>query len=227
MSDRSKVLFVAFLLIIIFQLQILAANDYAPAKEDIVIQKELPSIGKWMISPENKPADWIGQRYDGKAMKEPINVIIIDHKAGSEKEAIAKLITYCGDAGYRDRNGHSSGYKGYIGGKVYDQLPSEKDHAFSDAHYEFNNDHGRMFGPYHVEKGYLFIGAFSREVIGIYNNKLTHTYGSFNRARDGIARGLYSKTDLNKVSYVDMGNKVDDPDTTTGDHDGKAVLLQN
>jgi len=225
--NRSRTLLFSLILILLIHAGSHAIDTYVPAKDDVVSPEGLPKIGKWMIAPNNKPADWLGEKYKGRSIKEPVNVILIDTKATNEAEAVEMLIRYCEEAGYKDRSGHSSGYKAYIDGTIYGQLPSEEGHAFSDAHYEFNNDHGRMFGPYRIEKGYLFIGAFSREVVGIYGSGFTHKYGSFKRARDGFARSISRKTDLKKVSYVEMGNKIDSSDTTTGDHDGKAVLIRN
>jgi hypothetical protein len=173
-----------FLVLILFNLAATASERYVPSRNDISKIKGLPTIGKWMISPEDKPANWIGELYKGKTMKEPINVIIVDNKATSIIDAKGRLSKYMKAAGFKDRGGHSSGYKGYIAGRVFEQLPAEKDHAYSDGWYIFDNDHARLFGPYKDGKRYIFVGAFSREVVGFYGKTLTHKYGSFNKARE-------------------------------------------
>jgi hypothetical protein len=204
-----------------------AADEYIPSPKDIAHINGLPEIGKWMISPENRPANWIGELYKGKMMKEPINIIIIDNKAASIVDAKERLSRFMAKAGFKDRCGHSSGYKGYISGKIYGQLPAENDHAYSDGWYIFDNDHARLFGPYKDGKRYIFIGAFSREVVGFYGKTLTHKYGSFNKARDAFAENVKRKTDLKDLSVVNMGSKANSSKVTTGDHDGQALLLSN
>ena len=54
-----------------------------------------------------------------------------------------------------------------------------------------------------------------------------HRYGSFKEARDDFARQLDAKTGFKLLGRVSLDNAIaDDPDITTGDHDGRAVLLR-
>jgi hypothetical protein len=212
------------LTLILIVLMLFAAKVNA---DDIIKPSGLPTLGKLMIGPDNKPANWIGIKYKGKRLWEPINIIIVDRKAKDLEDSKARIKKYMRSAGFMDRGGHSSGYKAYIAGKMESQLPPEKDHAYSDGWYVFDNDHCRLFGPYFDGKRYIFTASFSREIVGIYNGKLTHKYGSFNKARDAFSKKVMARTDMKYKKVVNMWNKIDIKTTTTGDHDGKAFLISN
>lgn len=200
--------------------------NFRPAPDDVARPALLPEIGKWMLDPDRTPAHWIGEIYHGKTLREPINIIIVDQAANSPEEAKQRLIEACSAAGYPSREGHSSGYQGYIGGQLYGQLPEDKDHAFSNEPYVINNNHGRIFGPYVHEGTYLFIGALSREKVAPLS-KVKHQYVSFNQARDDFAQNINRKTEYRINGYVNLGNVItDDPKITTGDHDGMAISLK-
>ena len=114
---------------------------------DIVNPHGLPPTGKWMFTAELKPANWLGQKYQGNELREPINVFVIDQRSAATAEAIKRLSRACRQAGYESRWGHSGGYQGYLAGAFYNQLPAEKNHAFSNAPFSMNNSHGRFFAP--------------------------------------------------------------------------------
>jgi len=200
---------------------------YRPSSSDLARPDELPVIGKWMIAPSNKPANWLGIKFEGKEMREPINIVIVDSISRTPGQAIARIFRYCAKAGYRDRRGHSSGYSGYIGGSLYAQIPRKRGHAFSNRPYEMGNDHGRIFGPYKSGSMFYFTGAFSREVLGRMGRGITHKYGSFRFARNEFADQVTRKTELQISSYVFLDNKISSGALTTGDHDGYAIVLQN
>jgi hypothetical protein len=162
---------------------------------------------------------------DGKRLHEPINVILIDDGASSAEAAKERLIAAAAAAGFSVRFGHSAGYRGVIGGLLYDQLPQGRDEAFSNRLFEESNNHGRMFGPHPFGGGYLFTGAFSRERVNLLEWP-GHRYASFNQARDAFARGLEQHTVFKAAGFVPLGNAVDDAQVTTGDHDGRAVVLR-
>lgn len=200
--------------------------NFRPEPDDVAHPKLFPEIGKWMLDPDLTPAHWIGEIYNGKTLREPINVIIVDQLAGSPEEAKRRLIGACPAAGYPSREGHSSGYQGYIGGRLYAQLPEGSDDAYSNEPFVIDNNHGRIFGPYNHEGHYLFIGAFSREKVAPLAS-VKHDYVSFNRARDDFAENMTRKTEYKVSGYVNLGNViVDDPQITTGDHDGMAVAMK-
>jgi hypothetical protein len=186
----------------------------------------LPAIGKWMIDRNGAVAHWLGEHYDGKRLYEPINVILIDEGATSADDARTRLLAATKAAGYAVRLGHSTGYRGLIGGELYEQLPQGRDEAFSNHIFEETNNHGRVFGPHRIGDAYLFIAAFSRERVKILAWP-EHRYGSFNQARDDLARHLAEKTAFKPHGHVPLGNAiVGDSQITTADHDGRAVVLR-
>ncbi len=199
---------------------------YRPQPGDVVKVREWPAIGKWMIDRHLRPAAWLGAHLRGKALREPINVVLIDAVARTAEEAQARLVEACRAAGYKPREGHSSGYRGYLGGTLFPQLPAKTGHAFSNEPFELHNNHGRIFGPLRFREGWLFVGALSREKFEPLT-RAEHVFVSFNQARDDFARELERATGYRISGRVDLGNAVtDDPVLTTGDHDGMAVVLR-
>ncbi|QRM28542.1 hypothetical protein [Microvirga sp. VF16] len=193
---------------------------------DVATPEGLPAIGKWMLTAKGVPSDWLGEIYEGKNLREPINVIIIDQGASSADDAKTRLLTAAARAGYPIRFGHSTGYQGSIAGRLYPQLPQGRDDAFSNDLFEVSNNHGRIFGPHEFEQGYLFTAAFSREEIDPFRDP-PHSYGSFNRARDDFTQRLDRHTDYEVSRFVDLGNAlIGNPKLTTGDHDGIAVVVR-
>jgi hypothetical protein len=193
---------------------------------DVATPEGLPAIGRWMLTAQSVPSDWLGEIYEGRNLREPINVIIVDEGASSADDAKARLLAAAARAGYPIRFGHSTGYQGFIGGQLYAQLPQGRDDAFSNDIFEVSNNHGRIFGPHQFGQGYLFAGAFSREEIDPIRDP-PHSYGSFNRARDDFTQRLNRSTDFKVSRFVDLGNAlIGDPKLTTGDHDGIAVVVR-
>jgi hypothetical protein len=202
------------------------ANAAAQQGVDLAAPEGLPSVGKWMMTAQGVPSDWLGEIYQGKNLREPINVIIIDEGASSADEATSRLLAAAANAGYPIRFGHSTGYQGAIGGQLYRQLPQGRDDAFSNDIFEVSNNHGRIFGPHPFGQGYLFIGAFSREEVDPFRDP-PHRYGSFNRARDDFTQNLERRTAFKVSGFSNLGNAlIDDPKLTTGDHDGMAVVVR-
>ncbi|MBA1156234.1 hypothetical protein [Microvirga mediterraneensis] len=193
---------------------------------EVATPEGLLAIGKWMLTAQGVPSDWLGEIYEGKNLREPINVIIVDQGASSAGDAKERLLAAAARAGYPIRFGHSTGYQGSIAGRLYAQLPQGRDDAFSNDVFEVNNNHGRVFGPHEFEQGYLFIAAFSREEVDPFRDP-GHRYGSFNRARDDFTQRLDRSTDFRVSRFVDLGNAlIGDPKLTTGDHDGIAVVVR-
>jgi hypothetical protein len=191
--------------------------------DDIVKSISLPLLGKWMYTSEHRYANWLGAKLGGKAFREPINIIIVDSVSKSIDEAKNNLIKNFDTAGFKVRTGHSSEYLGYIENKFYAQLPEQSGHAFSDAPFEINNSHGRIFGPCEINGVYYFTGALSREKVVV--DIPIHHYASFNAARDKLAKNLDSKTHYKILSYINMNNAIESDSLTTGDHDSKGVLI--
>ncbi len=220
--NRIFLIFIAFILG--------ANNSLAQKSDEACLVKNFPSIpflaiGKWMIGPDQHPARWLDEKYFGKTLREPINIIIVDERTSDLSEARNNLYAACKSAGFEARTGHSGGYAAFIAGKLYSQFPSEKNHAFSSAPFEFNNNHGRFFGPHFALEKTIFTAAFSREEIDPLD-KVKHGYNSFNRARDSFAREMDRQTCFKIKKFVNLENVfIADPQITTGDHDGIAVLL--
>ena len=207
------------------QASVPAASPPKPAPSDVIAPQGLPEIGKWMYDPSFSAAQWLGETVKGRHLREPINVVVVDGFATSVQDAKQRLVANSQKAGYEVRRGHTSGYRGYIAGQFYNQLPEEKDHAFSDAPYELDNNHGRIFGPALIDGKYYFVGALSREKV-VPLDKIKHQYVSFNRARDDFAEKLDANTNCHIAGFVDLSNSIlDDANVTTGDHDGMAILI--
>jgi hypothetical protein len=199
------------------------------ASEDIgqetVHAPGLPDLGKWLIDHSGSPAHWLGEIYNGKKLREPINVVIVDTLATTADAAKTRVVEASTRAGYPIRMGHSSGYRAIIQGQAYGQLPSGWDDAFSNHLFEVTNNHGRIFGPYQQGGSYIFVGAFSREAVSLLRWP-EHRYASFNKARNEFAASLDRETEFKVTGYLDMHNAVGDhPSVTTGDHDGRAVVV--
>jgi len=178
-----------------------------------------------MLDHSGSPAHWLGEIYQGKKLREPINVVIVDTQATSVDDAKERFVEASARAGYTIRMGHSSGYRALIAGEPHDQLPTGWDDAFSNHLFEVTNNHGRMFGPFQHGRSYILIGAFSREAVSLLHWP-EHRYASFKIARDEYAASLDRQTEFKLTGHLNMNNAIiDDPYVTTGDHDGKAVIL--
>jgi hypothetical protein len=193
---------------------------------DEVCPAGLPSIGKWMLAPDDAPARWLNEIYHGKNLREPINLILVDRAATSAAGATNRLLQAMSKAGFPQRFGHSHGYAALIGGVRCGQFGDGKSTAFADEPFELNNNHGRIFGPVACNGAYVFTAAFSRERIDPLT-RLKHEFVSFNQARDALAQRLDWKTSFKRAGFVPLYNTLlDAPALTTGDHDGIAILLE-
>lgn len=170
---------------------------------DIVYPSNLPAIGKWMIRPHGTFAHWLGGIVDGKSLREPINIIVIDEQSASAQQAIERIEAASAAASYRIWTGHSSGYKAMVAGQMFTQLPRDANSAFSNEVFELSNNHGRLFGPYRFGTAYLFVGAFGREEVRVAQVP-HHSYASFNQARDDFARNLNIKTNYRLSAFVGL-----------------------
>jgi len=194
--------------------------------DSVVRRPGLPTLGKWMLAADGTPAHWLGEVYQGKRLREPINLVIVDEGATSAEDAKKRLIATAWEAGYAVRMGHSSGYQGYVGDQLYAQIPSGWDDAFSDEPFAFSNNHGRIFGPHQAAGAYVFVGAFSREEVVPFRWP-GHRYASFNQARDDFARRLDQSSQFKLDGTVRLENALTaDGEVTTGDHDGMATLMR-
>ena len=181
-------------------------------------------IGKWMIAPDGQPARWLGYQLGNRALREPINLVLLDPLARTPQEAAARLREAMSAAGYQARSGHSTGYQCLIGTQLYNQQPSGSGQAFSDGAWWRSNNHGRVFGPAVVEGGYLWTGAFSREDFEVIS-AMHHPYASFKVARDDVSAKLTAAGTFKRLSTLSLDNALSTPTLTTDDHDGQALVL--
>lgn len=185
---------------------------------------DLPPIGAWLLDRKGEPAHWLGQKYKGKILFEPVNVAIVDRFSPNAGKAVDKLVAACRAAGYENRKGHSSGYAARVGGQLLRQIPENRPMTFSNANFMSANNHGRIMGPLAWSGGYVFVSAFSRESFALID-RVHHRFVSFNAARDDFCRRLARTGAYAIAANVTLGNVLDNGKATTGDHDGRLVVL--
>lgn len=211
---------------------VIGSNPVSTADGTPRFDDEVPTpygdIGKWLQEPGNQISDFGGQKLDGKSLLEPINVIIVDPTSTTEAEATAKLNARLKLAGFPAQPIHSTGFLGSIGDETFGQQPTGPLDAYSNNFFLLPDDHARAFGPGYVDGvGYVWTVAASRELFGLYGLSPTHTYLSYNAARDELA-GQLIDDGATLVGIVPLSNAVNGPDSTqtTGDHDGYAIVVQ-
>jgi hypothetical protein len=184
-------------------------------------------IGKWMLQSNGKIANYGGLPYGGRTVLEPVNVIIVDPTSSSAAESARKLNAAMYWSGFPAQLFHSTGFKGIIDDVTYGQQPKGLLLGFSDNFFLFPNNHGRIFGPDPVETstGYVWSGAFSTEQFVIYDFLPRHAYVSSNRARTALAKRLVASGRATYGGMVPLDNSYNTATTTTGDHDGYAVVI--
>ena len=185
----------------------------------------LPPVGPWLLDQRGSPARWLGHPYQGRTLLEPINVVVIDPFAGSADEASRKVLEASAAGGFGVSLGHSCGYQGLIGGRAFSQLPVQKNTAFSDGMPFSTNDHGRLLGPARSDRGWVFTGGFSRESFHLWS-PIHHQFVSFNQAREAYGRKVTATGRYRIVGYLSLGNVAVEASTTTGDHDGRALVVE-
>jgi len=185
----------------------------------------LPSLGNWLMVEDGTPAHWLGAVFRGRPLVEPINVVVVDAFAGSSDEALNKFLRATTSGGFGEKWGHSSGYWAFIGGELFPQISSHDDTAISDGQAVFENNHGRIFGPWNDGNQWVFVGAFSRESFRPFS-RLHHGFVSFNLARDQFAQRLAQGEFYRLRGSYNLGNIRDDGAGTTADHDGQLAVLE-
>ncbi|WP_245593204.1 hypothetical protein [Deinococcus frigens] len=181
-------------------------------------------LGRWMITKNLENATWLGEKVEGRTLREPINVVLIDAVAKTPTDATRRMLDAMNRAGYGPKNMHSDGYSGYLNGQLRPQYPHGKGLAFSDGPWYGSNNHGRVFGPFEVGSSTVFIASFSREDFR-WLPRPGHSYSSFQVAREDLAKQMGAKTVFKPQGYLNLASAIDTPLETTGDHDGRALLL--
>ena len=193
-----------------------------------VVQTPYGAIGKWLLQSNGQISDFGGAPLAGKTVLEPINVIILDPKSTTPAAATANLNADLSLAGFPAQLVHTTGFQGTIDGQTYGQQPTGILQAFSDNSFLLPDDHARAFGPAPAEvgTGYVWTVAASREELGLDGLLPTHTYVSFDEARDQLANQLVSSGVGTVVGVVPLGNAYNSATETTGDNNGYAVVIQ-
>lgn len=202
------------------------AEPAVPAPGDAVTT-EYGDIGKWMLKFNGQIANWGGKRYGGKKLLETVNVIIVDPHSTTSAQANRGLNNAMLRSRFPAQPFHSFGFRGNIDGVTYGQKPRGPLLAYSNNFFLFRNDHGRFFGPdpIQTDAGFVWSGAFSTEQVGFTGLLPGHVYVSSNDARDALAHQLVSSGRATYGGLVALENAYNTPTTTTGDHDGFAVVL--
>ncbi|MDZ4233023.1 MAG: hypothetical protein U1C73_04550, partial [Dietzia sp.] len=188
---------------------------------------EYGNIGKWMLQWNGEIADYGGLPYQGRTVLEPVNVIIVDPTSKSALGATWKLNAAMRRAGFPPRLIHSTGFRGLIDDQRYRQQPRGLLVGYSDDFFLVDNNHGRIFGPDPVEtsSGFVWSGAFSTEELVWTGLLPRHGYVSSNMARDALVADLVASGRARLGGTVSLANAYNTDTTTTGDHDGYAVVV--
>lgn len=184
-------------------------------------------IGKWMLTPAGQISDWGGRQHDGRTLLEAVNVIIVDPHSTTPGQAGRRLNQAMFASGFPAQPLHSFGFQGRIDDVTYGQQPGGVLLSYSDDFFLRQNDHGRIFGPDPVETatGFVWSGAFSTERVEFTGWLPGHAYVSSNQARDSLATALVKSGQATFGGLVSLDNAYQSLTTTTGDHDGFAVVL--
>ncbi len=187
---------------------------------------KLPQVGKWVLTDQKKPLEWLGVKFEGKTLYGPINLLLIDGLSKTEGGSVAFLEQQCAASGFRKRLGHSTGYVNEIDGQYLKQIPKEWGTAFSDNDFWNENSHGAFFGPLKTSIGFVYTGAFSREKFVLFG-LIHHNYVSYEQARVTLVSALESTGCYIQIGRVFLGNAESaDSTISTGDHDGYIVVLK-
>ncbi|WNG80659.1 hypothetical protein C6A86_020950 [Mycobacterium sp. ITM-2016-00316] len=202
------------------------ADPTTPTPADAV-STAYGDIGTWMLKANGQIADWGGKRLGGKKMLETVNVIVVDPHSTTGAQANRGLNNAMLGSRFPAQPLHNVGFRGTIDGVTYGQKPKGPLLAYSNNFFLFRNDHGRFFGPdpIQTDAGFVWSGAFSTERVGFSGLLPGHVYVSSNEARDALATALISGGQATYGGLVPLENAYNTPTTTTGDHDGFAVVL--
>lgn len=201
--------------------------EAAPPTPADAVPTPYGEIGKWMLKAGGQIANWGGKRVGGKTLLEAVNVIIVDPHSTTPAQAARNVNNAMLRAEFPAQYLHSFGFRGRIDGATYGQKPTGPLLAYSNNFFLFPNDHGRLFGPapMQTEAGYVWTGAFSTEKVGFSGLLPGHVYVSSNQARDALVQQLIASGQATYGGLVPLENAYNTASTTTGDHDGFAVVL--
>lgn len=84
-------------------------NEIFPYPSDVIdATPDLRVLGKWMLNSSGEIAHWLGFKFNGKEIREPINAVIMVKELNPE-HATKRLIDAMKLVGYTIQPGHSDG----------------------------------------------------------------------------------------------------------------------
>lgn len=174
--------------------------------------------GVWVLRDRTR-ADVDGLKVEGRALREPINVVLIDLFAKTPQDALLRATAALDAAGLKPSDRYPHGYQAYLNGTFQPQVPAGQ--AFAKGVGSAREERLRLFGPWKTGDGYVFLaGIAAQNVTG-----QGRTFSDFMVTREATADALNNRTPFRKKGYVDLLSKVDTARETTADHDGCAVVL--
>ncbi|MGM9322894.1 hypothetical protein [Deinococcus aquaticus] len=215
------------------------AVTFQPGPGDVF--RDVPDVGDlglWLLTGSPgaplKRAVWNGEPYQGRTLREPINLILIDRFARTPEQATARMNAALAAAGFTPTGGFGSGPGGYhalLNGELRAQHPATPGQAYSDGPPGAYNHHGVTFGPYRVGGSFVFTGAFNGadhrpdQTGATPAGAGTQVFNNYMVARESLAAALDRSSVFHKKGYFDLQAIIDTPTETTADSDGCAVVL--
>lgn len=183
------------------------------------------NFGIWMFKEQhnhkNAIANWLNIPHSKKEILEPINILWVDFKSKTKKEASEKIASFLALNGLILRNGSSTGYSSFF--KDYEWSAQFKETWSDNTNPATINNHGRIFISNNLkndeEDNFLFVtsGAFSVETEA-------HLFLSF---KDAVNQ--FNAVDNWRLynSKLKVGNKINTSEISTFDHEGVKVFVLN
>ena len=174
--------------------------------------------GLWVLRGRTR-ADVDGLKVEGRSLREPVNVVLIDLFAKTPQDALLRATAALDAVGLKPSDRYTHGYQAYLSGTFQPEVPAGQ--VFARGIGSAREERLRLFGPWKSGDGYVFLaGIAAQNVTG-----QGRTFSDFMVTREATADALSSRTAFKKKGYVDLLSKVDTARETTADHDGCAVVL--
>ncbi|WP_339095218.1 hypothetical protein WDJ50_11495 [Deinococcus sp. VB142] len=176
-------------------------------------------MGVWVLRQDRTRADVDGLKVQGRSLREPVNVVMVDLFAKSPQEALLRVTSALDRVGLNPADGYTHGYQAYLNGDFAPEVPAGQ--TFARGLGTAREERLRLFGPWKYGEGYVFLaGIAAQNVTG-----QGRSFSDFMVTREDLAEQLNTRTPFRKKGYVDLLSKVDTPRETTADHDGCAVVF--
>lgn len=193
--------------------------DFADQPGDVFRgMEQVGDPGLWVLRGRTR-ADVDGLRVQGRALREPVNVVLIDLFAKTPQDALLRATAALDAVGLKPSDRYTHGYQAYLNGTFQPEVPAGQ--AFARGVGSAREERLRLFGPWKSGDGYVFLAGIAAQNV----TRQGRTFSDFMVTREATADALNSRTVFKKKGYVDLLSKVDTPRETTADHDGCAVIL--